>query len=69
MSTLSVDQDARVRNGSISPDNRTLESFEEGNETPFHLRKEQPNSQDPERRAKEFKGRHIQMMALGITPL
>ena len=66
MSNLGVEQDVRVRNGSVSPDNRTLESFEEGGETSFHLRKEQPNSQDPERRAKEFKGRHIQMMALGI---
>jgi amino acid permease len=61
MSSLSVDQDVRNRNGSTSQ-----ESFEEGAENGFHIRKEQPNSQDPDRRAKEFKARHIQMMALGI---
>ena len=55
------------RERSISPSLRSVEEFEEGDVNGFHLRKEQPTSQDTERRAKEFKGRHIQMMALGIT--
>ena len=32
----------------------------------YHLPKTPSNTHDPERRFKEFKARHIQMMALGI---
>jgi amino acid permease len=60
MSSLGVDRDVRSRHG-----NSSTESLEEGTEPTFHLRKEEPAT--PEQRAKEFKARHIQMMALGIT--
>jgi amino acid permease len=58
MSSLGVDQDIRARHG-----NSSTESIEEGTEPTFHLRQEEPAT--PEQRAKEFKARHIQMMALG----
>lgn len=38
---------------------------EEESEPRYHLPTTPSNTHDPERRSKEFKARHIQMMALG----
>jgi amino acid permease len=54
------DPNASIGSRSIIP----LPSVEDPEET-FQIPTEKSNAQDPERRLKEFRARHIQMMALG----
>jgi amino acid permease len=57
--------EASVTTHSIQDDNPPpMEEFQEDFEVP----REKSNQSDPERRAREFRARHIQMMALGIKP-
>jgi amino acid permease len=47
----------------------TAQPPEEGFDEDLDIPREKSNQDDPVRRAREFRARHIQMMALGISPM
>jgi hypothetical protein len=62
-----MDEDKDINESVGSRSITPLPSVEDSEET-FQIPTEKSNRQDPERRLKEFRARHIQMMALGTFP-